>query len=166
LVANGTGNLTRPDNVFVSSEFLNAFARCYTIPDTRPPNTDHIPIISEVDVSLATDEVQLRRNFRETDWREFRKMLATKLTAVHWLEEIETKEELKHQAQYLESAIVETIEAHIPMAKICPFSKCWWSKHLTAMRREMKKLGRRSYARRQDREDLAHELYRKHRNQY
>ncbi|KAJ7114564.1 Endonuclease/exonuclease/phosphatase [Mycena crocata] len=46
LCAKRTGNLTRPDNVFCSEDFLAFFVSCDAYPARTPELTDHFPIIS------------------------------------------------------------------------------------------------------------------------
>jgi len=52
LQALSTGNYTRPDNVYISSLMAGHMIRCITLPEERPERTDHIPIVTEVDMSL------------------------------------------------------------------------------------------------------------------
>lgn len=44
LIASGTKNYTRPNNVSCNWEFADNFITCSTDPDSRPPATDHLPI--------------------------------------------------------------------------------------------------------------------------
>ncbi len=53
LQANATGNLTRPDNVFASPHLAERLICCDAHPAMQPPNTDHFPIHSTFDVTLA-----------------------------------------------------------------------------------------------------------------
>ena len=48
LEANGTGNHTRPDNVFCMSHLQDAIDICDVTPDLRPTGMDHYPIIMEI----------------------------------------------------------------------------------------------------------------------
>ena len=43
----------------------------------------------------------------------------------------------------LTSALQGAITTHVPTSEICPKSKRWWTKELTAMRRNVNKLGRK-----------------------
>ena len=51
LEANSTGNHTRPDNVFCTAHLIEAITTCSVRPDLRPANTDHYPIITELNLS-------------------------------------------------------------------------------------------------------------------
>jgi len=52
LQALATGNHTRPDNVFISSQIMGHITRCTMLPDERPARSDHIPVVTEVEISL------------------------------------------------------------------------------------------------------------------
>src|SRR5882724_11445596 len=42
LQALATGNHTRPDNLFISSQLAGSIIRCITLQDERPARSDHI----------------------------------------------------------------------------------------------------------------------------
>jgi hypothetical protein len=50
LRAKGTGNLTCPDNIFCSSDFLDYFISCDAYPAHTLGKTDHFAIIMEIDL--------------------------------------------------------------------------------------------------------------------
>ncbi|KAJ7187281.1 hypothetical protein C8R46DRAFT_822025, partial [Mycena filopes] len=79
LRAKGTGNLTRPDNVFCSEGLLQFFVSCDAYPTRTPGTTDHFPIISELDLVPPTKVMEERWNWRGANWDELRKELATEL---------------------------------------------------------------------------------------
>ena len=76
LQVSSSGNFSRPDNVFCSSNLLPSFLECNTKPEERPAKADHFPIIGKIDVSPERTCPAPRFNWRQTDWHEFR----TKLT--------------------------------------------------------------------------------------
>ena len=63
-------------------------------------------------------------------------------------------------------AISEMIEELVPNSRPSPYVKQWWSLQLMHVRVETRCLGRRSYTRRGDSVDAAHEAYRVARNRY
>lgn len=71
LEAHNTKNHTRPDNVFATEGFMDAFVECHTLPESRPPKTDHMPIISIIDINVEQSVPEQRRNFQATDWPKF-----------------------------------------------------------------------------------------------
>ena len=56
LQALATGNHTRPENAFISSQIMGYITKCTTLPDERPERSDHIPVITEIDISLEKRE--------------------------------------------------------------------------------------------------------------
>ena len=64
LRALSTGNWTRPDNVWCSSHSLDLFINCDTNPGLQGPNTDHVPILSKLDIPLTRSISKPSRNFR------------------------------------------------------------------------------------------------------
>jgi hypothetical protein len=47
-----SSNWTRPDNVFCTAHMLDAFISCNTAPRCRTPCTDHVPILSNIDLEI------------------------------------------------------------------------------------------------------------------
>ena len=47
-----TGNWTRPDNVWCSMHTTDFFITCDVNPEIQPPNSDHLPIICHLDLSV------------------------------------------------------------------------------------------------------------------
>ncbi|KAI0028230.1 hypothetical protein K488DRAFT_33865, partial [Vararia minispora EC-137] len=47
-----TKHWSRPDNVWISSRLLELVTFCNTLPDQRGPATDHLPIITLIDIPL------------------------------------------------------------------------------------------------------------------
>jgi hypothetical protein len=57
-------NYTRPDNVFVSGTLAESLTSCTTIPEARPPCTDHLPIRTILTTAVNQSQVLTR-----WDWR-------------------------------------------------------------------------------------------------
>lgn len=77
LQALSTGNWTCPDNVWCTNHTTDLFAECDTNPGLRGPNTDHLPILSSLDVPLPRNPPRTYPNFCTTDWKEFNEQLHT-----------------------------------------------------------------------------------------
>jgi len=78
----------RMNNVFMSSPITSRVIRCITWPDKRPVRSDHIPVVTEVNL-LLEEWVELPcPNFRLADWQEVRETLSSRL------EELEAGEQL------------------------------------------------------------------------
>jgi len=129
LESTATKNWTRVDNVFCSADLLQSFLLCDVDPTRRPANTDHFPILSTVDIVPMVAKESVRRNFRQTDWDAFGKMLKEKLERLDEPREFRMGERaaFERARKDLERAVMETIEDQVPMAKPCPHSKRWWT---------------------------------------
>lgn len=160
LEASRTKNYTRPDNVFGSEELVNTVVRCDTDPGRRPPNTDHIPVITVLDVSVPLAPVSERRNFRQVDWMDFHACMQRKLEeAPLSTAEIRSVEDFDTSLMALMSLIGDVIQETVPISKPSPFAKRWWSKELDGLRKQVNQLGRHSYQLRSFPEHPVHKEY-------
>ena len=161
LEACATKNFTRVDNMFCSAELVDLFDSCNMYLQWRPIKTDHMPIISVLDIQPERTQCAKRFNFKLTDWEEFRKTLAIDLAALQLTEELTTEEEFYEQVKKLDSAIKSAIKEHVPMIKSSPYMKRWWKKEFVGLKKCKEHLARRSYRRRAADEDPIHEEFRK-----
>jgi hypothetical protein len=105
LCAKGTGNLTRPDNVFCSRDFLEYFISCNAYPARTPGKTDHYAIIMEIDLVPRTREAEERRNWQAADWEEFGKMMAAELATIEEVDGYVGVEEVEAAIEALDVAV-------------------------------------------------------------
>jgi hypothetical protein len=166
LEASSTKNYTRVDNVFCSATLLNTFVTCNTDPQQQPQKTDHMPIISRLEIVPPQTEFEARHNFKLTDWEEFRETLKASLTLLPEPEELTTVAQFHATLGHMDRAIKAAITEHVPMSKHSPYSKRWWSKELAGLKKAKEKLARRSYERRAADADPVHEEFRQKRNDY
>lgn len=166
LKAMATGNYTRPDNVFASPGIVERLASCKPIERETPPRTDHFPIVTRIVTSTAKTVDKEIFNFKETDWKEFRKDLQPKLANIPTSEVIETRETFNNRLKALTEAIQGTISKVVPRSKITRYAKRWWTKELTELHRELKKIRNRSKKRRHDTQDPIHEALRVAQNKF
>ena len=96
-----------------------------------PPKTDHIPIITTLNMNLGRLEETLKSNFKSADWPKFRKSLSEKLENIDTQHEIQNKSEFYSRLNTLTLAITDTIESVVPKLRPSPYTKCWWSKELS-----------------------------------
>ncbi|KAF5383105.1 hypothetical protein D9615_004831 [Tricholomella constricta] len=130
LRAFGTGNLTRPDNVFVSGGLTHAVDECRVIPEEAPPKTDHFPIQTVINAETKRAEVVKGRNFREVDWVKFGEEVEMRMRG-RSTEEITTADELNERLDNLVDALQKTIENKVPEKKQSPHMKRWTPKGLS-----------------------------------
>ena len=166
LEACSTKNHTRVDNVFCSEELLDRFISCDTYLQWRPQKTDHMPIISIMDIKPERTTHVEKFNYKLTDWPTFNKTLENNLEDIHVVEELTSEEECLKQITKLDTAIKGAIKEHVPVIKLSPYMKRWWTRDLTIMKRQKKRLARGSYRRRAWDEDPIHGEFRQARNRY
>ncbi|KAH9955355.1 hypothetical protein BC827DRAFT_1099873, partial [Russula dissimulans] len=152
-----TKNWTRLDQVFLSDHSSDLLIACETKPDCRGVNTDHLPIITELNLSAAQATEDTLLNFREVNWDEFREGLSTQLRMLRQPERIQSQQELDLCCGELTEAIQRMISDEVPVTKLTPRTKRWWTKELTQLRKAANKLGRFSYNLRNETEHSAHE---------
>ncbi|KAJ7649308.1 hypothetical protein B0H17DRAFT_849641, partial [Mycena rosella] len=166
LCAKGTKNLTRPDNVFASESFADFFVSCDAYPHLAPGTTDHFPIISVIDLLPPLADVEVRRNWRGTDWKLFNEMLEEELTAEPMVEGYASEAEVLAALARLDAAIDRCVEKHVPLSKPSPHSKRWWTQELTRHRKERNALALKSFRKRDLLFHPVHEEYRRVRNNF
>ncbi|PIL24452.1 transcription factor [Ganoderma sinense ZZ0214-1] len=166
LEALNTRNLTRPDNVFCSSDLTDLVSRCGTAPHLRPTKTDHFPVLTTLNIPLDPARPTRRRNFREVDWDGFNAALRAHLDAHPIAASIRSTADFDAYLQRLNDAITAAVDQEVPFTNPTPFSRRWWSKDLTIMRKQKQRAGRSAFKYRQDPGHPAHEEYRLIRNQY
>jgi len=144
LQALSTGNWTRPDNVWCSNHITDLFAKCNTNPGLRGPNTDHLPILSKLDLPLNHNMTKPTRNFRSTDWNEFNTHLKEVLSP-SIPSRIRTENQFRTSLDMVTTALKSTIEAKVPLNSPFPFTKRWWTHDLSVLRKEKNRLANSSH---------------------
>jgi ribonuclease HI/exonuclease III len=139
-----TKRWSRLDHVFVTEHTLEAIDYCDAHPDEIGVNTDHFPIITKLNLHVATAPRTAIRNFRDVDWKEFREKLSEELAKKGVASFIKTQEALDQECTKLTSILQETIAAKVPEARLGPHAKRWWTKELTNLRKEMLRIRRKA----------------------
>lgn len=139
-----TKSLHRVDHVFCSLSLLPHFVRCEVLPHKRLPKTDHFPIISTLDLTTICTKEDPKRNFRDMDWEEFKKELKSKLSRLALYDPADVAE-FDALSEGLTNAIMETIEAHVPLRHPTSHRKRWWSKELGQARTALHTLAKKAY---------------------
>jgi len=123
---------------------------CDTWTDLRGILTDHLPIVTVLDLEIEPAADTPFTNFREVDWEEFRIALEQRLANLPPPERITNQPQLDTTCKELTAMIQSIIFEQVPITEITPKSKRWWTKELTMLRKQANKLGRKSYKRRSD----------------
>jgi ribonuclease HI/exonuclease III len=143
-IHNVTKMWTRLDHVFISDHSLELISVCDTVTSKRGINTDHLPILTKLNLDTATAEETTTHNFRDVDWEEFNNELQKQLTSTCPVTNINTQTQLNSACDKLTKALQNTIQKTVPISRICSKSKRWWTKELTTLRRQADKLGRKA----------------------
>ena len=145
LQSTSSRNWTRPDNVFASEHTCLSLISCDTDPENRGPNTDHIPIITILDMSTPESVNTPSWNYRAVDWQQFNSVLGKELQKIDPPRVIATKEEFQRAAKQFDEALRRTVELAVPKTKPHPHQKRWWTRELTMLMDELKRLRKLAY---------------------
>jgi ribonuclease HI len=136
---------SRLDNVFMSDHSLDMLISCDTMPEQRGICTDHLPVLTKLVLTAPVTPARIMHNFREVDWEQFRRTIGAKLMQLGPPSIINTQTQLDRACAELTNIIQDAIGTDVPSTEICAKTKRWWTKELTLLRKEAKKLGRESY---------------------
>ena len=147
LEARNTGNWTRPDNVWRNTDSPSPFISCNVDPTIRPAVTDHLPIISVLDLTYVPNKQPERHNYKNVDWKTYREGLESNLADLAAMLEnpIDTPEKLDDATNLLFEAINKTTREVIPLIKPMPHTKRWWTNELTSLRKTRNKASTEHY---------------------
>lgn len=118
---------------------------CNVIPEQRGLRTDHLPIVTTLDLATTISPPRASINFREVDWEQFHKTLVDQLAQQNPPTVISTRAQLDKACADITYAIQHAISTDIPTTTICAKSKRWWTKELSMLRKEAKHQGRQSH---------------------
>jgi ribonuclease HI len=168
LESTSSKNYTRPDNVWVSDSLRENIIKCDVLPAERPICTDHLPIITILDISLSRSSPPPRHNWRKIVWEDLTKDLKTELDKLPTPHVLRSTDEFKTSLKDFEDTLSRVIDKHVPLTKPSPYQKRWWSPALKKKRTEVRKLARKVYklTRQHDFDNPLHEQHRLLRNEY
>ena len=141
---NVTKSWTRLDQVFISEHSSEALTACDALRRSPGINTDHVPILTKLNLAVTHSSNKIIENFRNVDWEKFRSDLRTTLAQMGIPKPIRDQPALDRDCEKLTKAIQEVITAQVPTTEISPKSKRWWTKELSMLRKTMNKLGRKA----------------------
>jgi Endonuclease-reverse transcriptase len=133
-VHNVTKMWTRLNQVFISEHSTDLITACNTEPSKRGINSDHLPILTKLDLATTITKESATHNFREVDWEEFNKELGKNLVVIESAVTIYTQYQLNESCNKLMTAIWTTISKVVLVTCINAKSKHWWTKELTKLR--------------------------------
>lgn len=119
-------NWTRLDNVFCTEHTSKLLVSCNMALDKHGPRTDHVLILTTLDMSLQVSADNPSWNYRSIDWDEFNSALSKVLTSLAGPPRtLETVEEFQQAARNLDSALHQTVESSVPKTCPHPHTKRW-----------------------------------------
>ena len=124
------------DQVFLSDHSLDLVEVCNTETCFRSIKMDHLPVVTQLNLSIPAAQTTNFRNFRDVDWEEFRNSLKIQLARLEQPGPIMNQEQLDRNCKELTAAIQAAIEDKVPKTELCSKSKRWWTKELTQMWRK------------------------------
>ncbi|KAJ3492820.1 hypothetical protein NLJ89_g11157 [Agrocybe chaxingu] len=161
-----TGRYSRPDNVWCTPGLYEQIIQCDVDSYLRPPCTDHLPIVTIIDVPQERVETTPSYNFRMADWDAFRKELTQRLGEAPEPTDLLTDDDLQAAAETLTNVLQQTIKTTIKVNKPCPHTKRWWNSDLQEMKMKVNKLSRKSTRYRALPDHVVHTEYRDLSNKY
>ena len=132
LRARNGGRWTRPDNVWRNPDTSSTILTCKVESELRPPVTDHLPIITVVDLKYNPVKQSTRYNFKLAKWDEFKEAIQTRIehSSILNYPEYDTNKDLEQAVNALFQILQDTTEEHVPTVK--PQRLTTWCHSLTA----------------------------------
>ena len=163
---NVTKKWTRLDQVFLSEHTMDSLVSCYA--NRREPgvNTDHLPILTTLNMAVTHTPAKTVANFRNVDWDKFREELRSQLASLGLPGPIRSQSSLDTECDKLTKALQDTISIYVPTSELGPKTKRWWTKELTHLRRKANKLGRQASKLRSNPKHHIHAEYEAAKKQY
>ncbi|KAG2074558.1 hypothetical protein BDR04DRAFT_937208, partial [Suillus decipiens] len=156
---------TRLYNILGTKLLVDSVIFCDMDPSQCGLHTDHISILLTLELSTSQANVDPKRKWREVDWKVFNECLQNTLKQSPPVP-IAIEEEFQQAACRLMNAITNTMEASVPYSKLCPHSKCWWTKDLSLLHKQVSKASRLAYHMQGLPDHESHKALKKLKNQY
>jgi len=93
---------------------------CDMDPRRQGLGTDHMPILTTLDISMPKKDKGVCRNFREADWDKFRKELEAQLCLIPDPCTLLDEVQFRRAIDDLTKALQQTIEAAVPLSRPSP----------------------------------------------
>lgn len=113
---------SRLDQVFLSDHSENLLISCDMQLDQRGINTNHLPILMELNLIADIMLEEEMHNFQNVDWDDFHKELSTQLAKLPPPTPIVNQRQLDNACNSLTKAIQCTITLEVPVTTIMPKS--------------------------------------------
>ena len=154
-----TKNWTRVDNVFAMHNTEHLVVTCDTDPRQWGPGTDHVPVLTTLDLEIPAAAAMSRRNFRAADWLKFRQTLMDQLDNIPGLRTLLNELQFQGAVSDLTTALQAAIEHVVPLSKPSLHSRRWWNDELSRLKKEMNHFASVSYRYRAVADHPSHSQY-------
>lgn len=154
-----TKNYSRLDNVFVTESLAEQLDLCTALETPRLPATDHFTVHTKINFRCEKATTVTQHDFRKTDWEAFATALKPPTPNLP-TDKIKNVRTFDTRLKKLMDALKKPIEEKVPKRKDCPYTKRWWTKELTQLRRKRNKLSNRSQRHKEEPEHPTHAQYR------
>jgi hypothetical protein len=104
-IHNASKQWTRLDQVFISKQSTELITVCDTMTSDRGIKTNHLPILTKLNLATSISEESAMRNFRDVDWETFNKVLGGLLSAAGPVVTINTQLQLNSTCDKLTKAL-------------------------------------------------------------
>ena len=159
LEALNSGTWTRPDNVWCRDVSTNLILRCDVAPERRPPRTDHLPIVTEIDTSLTRLASTPRKCFKNANWTTFKEKLEEFAQDTSFVTRPTSTTDIDTLLDQITVTVTRAVDESVPNIRPSPYMKRWWTKELTAARKAKEKASREKYRWRGDPAHDSHRAY-------
>jgi hypothetical protein len=163
LEARHRGRWTRPDNIWRNADIPSTILSCEVKSHLRPANTDHLPIVTTLDLKYYPTKPNTCFNFKQADWDKFEEMVKEEFQNSPLLNNptFNTERELEEAVNELFRILQNATGEHVPVIKPQPHLKRWWTKILSALRKQKNKASAKHFKWRGLPAHPSHEEYRK-----
>ena len=139
---------------------------CNTDPRQWGPGTDHVPVLTTLDLEIPAVAATSHSNFRATDWSKFRQTLMDQLVTILGPCALLNKLQFQGAVSDLMMALQATIKHAVPLSKPSPHSRHWWNDELLQLKKEMNRFASASYRYQAVADHPSHSQYMDSKNKY
>jgi hypothetical protein len=139
---------------------------CNMDPQLQGLGTDHMPILTTIELAAWQSELPTMYNYRMMDWEEFNKELEARLADIPAPVLLTSKVQFHMAIEALTGMIQDTTHTMVLVSKPSPHAKQWWNKELLNIKKKKNRLSSSSYKNRAISKHLAHKEHRKICNEY
>lgn len=124
------------DLVFATENIADAIIKCET---DSGHSSDHLAVCTTLDLDIAQFNPEPCPQFREADWKGFNKNMGSCLQQDPLPTSFDTRKDLDRGVDRMTQVFQEEIAKVLPKTKLCPYSKHWWSRELSDLRKKFVK---------------------------